>query len=352
MNRLENSRGMWLTAVLLVGVGVGCSDGNGAGVLATITVSPASQSLLPAATRQYTAVGTDNSGNPVTITPTWSVVASGGTISASGLFTAGGTGGTFTNTVKATSGTVSGTATVIVTTTTTSGGGTGTGTGHGPAPVVLGTAGTYVILAKSGVSNIPTSAVTGNIGVSPVTSTALTGFSLTLDGSGTFATSPQVTGNLYAADYTSPTPANLTTAINDMMTAYTAAAGRTLPDYTELGAGNIGGLTLAPGLYKWGTGVLIPTTVTLNGGANDTWIFQIAGGLTQSSATSVTLTGGALAQNVVWQVFGAVDIGTTAHMEGRILSQTSIVLRTGAVANGKLLAQTAVTLDGNTVVNK
>jgi len=352
MNTLEKSRGMWLTALLLVGVVAGCSDSNDIGPLTTITVSPSSTTLLPAATRQYTAVGTDASGNVLTITPTWSVVASGGTISASGLFTAGGTGGTFTNTVKATSGTVGGTATVIVSTSTTSGGGTGTGTGHGPAPVVLGTAGTYVILAKSGVSNIPTSAVTGNIGVSPVTATALTGFFLTLDGSGTFATSPQVTGNLYAADYTSPTPANLTTAINDMMTAYTAAAGRTLPDYTELGAGNIGGLTLAPGLYKWGTGVLIPTTVTLNGGANDTWIFQIAGGLTQSSATSVTLTGGALAQNVVWQVFGAVDIGTTAHMEGRILSQTSIVLRTGAVANGKLLAQTAVTLDGNTVVDK
>jgi hypothetical protein len=137
-----------------------------------------------------------------------------------------------------------------------------------------------------------------------------------------------------------------------METAYTDAAGRTLPDHTELGAGNIGGLTLAPGLYKWSNTVLIPTSVTLSGSANDTWIFQIAGGLTQSSATSVILTGGALAQNVVWQVFGAVDIGTTAHMEGRILSQTSIVLRTGASANGRLLAQTAVTLAGNTVVAK
>ena len=137
-----------------------------------------------------------------------------------------------------------------------------------------------------------------------------------------------------------------------METAYTDAAGRTLPDHTELGAGNIGGLTLAPGLYKWSNTVLIPTSVTLSGGANDTWIFQIAGGLTQSSATSVILTGGALAKNVFWQVFGAVAIGTTAHMEGRILSQTSIVLRTGATANGRLLAQTAVTLAGTTVVAK
>jgi len=136
------------------------------------------------------------------------------------------------------------------------------------------------------------------------------------------------------------------------MTAYTDAAGRPTPDHTELAAGNIGGLTLPAGLYKWSNTVLIPIDVTLSGGANDTWIFQIAGGITQSSAAKVLLTGGALAKNVVWQVFGAVDIGTTARLEGVVLSQTSIVLRTGASANGRLLAQTAVTLDGNTVVEK
>ena len=236
---------------------------------------------------------------------------------------------------------------------TTPGAGPGTGGGgHGPAPVVLGAAGTYVILAKSGVSNVPTSAITGNVGLSPAAASFITGLPLTLDAGGTFATTPQVTGNVYAADYTSPTPSNLTTAVSNMQTAYTDAAGRPTPDHTELAAGNIGGLTLPAGLYKWSNTVLIPTNVTLTGGANDTWIFQIAGGLTQSSAAQVILTGGALAANVVWQVFGAVDIGTTARIEGRILSQTSIVLRTGAVANGKLLAQTAVTMAGNTVVNK
>ena len=235
---------------------------------------------------------------------------------------------------------------------TTPGAGSGTGGGHGPAPVVLGAAGNYVILAKSATSNVPTSAITGNVGLSPAAASFITGLPLTLDAGGTFATTPQVTGNVYAADYTSPTPSNLTTAVSNMQTAYTDAAGRPTPDHTELGAGNIGGLTLPAGLYKWSNTVLIPTSVTLSGSANDTWIFQIAGGLTQSSATSVILTGGALAQNIVWQVFGAVDIGTTAHMEGRILSQTSIVLRTGATANGRLLAQTQVTLDGNTVVAK
>ena len=86
-----------------------------------------------------------------------------------------------------------------------------------------------------------------------------------------------MTGNVYASDYAVPTPANLTTAVSDMLTAYTDAAGRAA-DYTEVGAGNIGGMTLPPATYKWGTGVSIPTNVTLNGGPNDVWIFQIAQG--------------------------------------------------------------------------
>jgi hypothetical protein len=218
--------------------------------------------------------------------------------------------------------------------------------------VVLGPAGNYVILAKSATSNVPTSAITGDIGLSPAAASFITGLTLNLPANGAFSTSAQVTGNVYASDYAVPTPSNLTTAIGAMQTAYVDAAGRPTPDHTELASGNIGGLTLPAGLYKWSNTVTIPTNVTLTGGANDTWIFQIAGGLTQASATKVILTGGAQAKNVVWQVFGVVDIGTTAHMEGEILSQTSITLETGASANGRLLAQTAVTLAGNTVVEK
>jgi hypothetical protein len=131
--------------------------------------------------------------------------------------------------------------------------------------------------------------------------------------------------------------------------AYTDAAGRPA-DYTELGAGNIGGMTLPPATYKWGTGVLIPTDVTLSGGPNDVWIFQIAKDLVMSSGTKITLTGGALAQNVYWQVFGILDIGTTAHFRGIALSSTAITVKTGGLVNGRLLAQTAVTLDAATVV--
>jgi len=91
--------------------------------------------------------------------------------------------------------------------------------------------------------------------------------------------------------------------------------------------------------YKWSSGVLIPTDVTLSGTANDTWIFQIAGGITQASATKVILIG-AVAKNVFWQVADVVSIGTTATMNGVILAKTQINLNTGATVNGRLLAQT------------
>ena len=216
-------------------------------------------------------------------------------------------------------------------------------------PVNLGGAGDYVILAKSGISTVPTSAVTGNLGISPAAATLITGFSLTSDSTNTFSIAPQVTGKVFAADYTPPTPANLTTAVGDMELAFTDAAGRA-PDVTELGAGSVGGATLAPGVYKWGTGLLIPTDVTLAGSATDVWIFQIAQDLTVSSGAKILLAGGALPKNIFWQVAGLAVLGTTAHCEGVVLTQTSITLQTGASITGRLLAQTAVTIDGSTVV--
>ena len=216
-------------------------------------------------------------------------------------------------------------------------------------PVNLGTSGNYAILAMSGISTVPASAITGDVGVSPIDATAITGFSLTADPTNVFSTSTQVTGHVYAADHATPTPSGLTSAVGDMLLAFTDAAGRA-PGVTELGAGNIGGMTLAPGVYKWGTGLLIPTDVTLDGQATDLWIFQVAQDLTMSSGARVVLAGGALPRNVIWQVSGQVEVGTTAHVEGVVLSQTAIHLRTGASINGRLLAQTAVTLDGATVV--
>jgi hypothetical protein len=135
-----------------------------------------------------------------------------------------------------------------------------------------------------------------------------------------------------------------------MEAAYTDAAGRTLPDFTELGAGNVGGMVLAPGLYKWSTGVTIPTNgVALNGSATDVWVFQIAQDLTVGSGATVTLTGGALSSRVFWQVAGQTTLGTTSAFKGVILCQTAIVMNTGASMIGRALAQTAVTLDSNAV---
>jgi len=213
--------------------------------------------------------------------------------------------------------------------------------------VNLGTAGNYIILAKSGISTTGTTSIVGDIGVSPISSTAITGFGLIMNPSNQFSTSSKVTGKIYAANYRSPTPTVLTTAISDMQKAYTNAAGRTNPTATELGAGNIGGKTFSPGLYKWSTGVTIPTDVTLLGGANDVWIFQIAGTLDVSNGKKVMLKGGAQAKNIFWVVAGQTTLGTTSVFNGNILGKTAIVLKNGATLNGRALAQTAVTLDSN-----
>jgi hypothetical protein len=219
-------------------------------------------------------------------------------------------------------------------------------------PVDLGTAGDFAILAKTGISKTGTAGtmITGDIGVSPEALSAITGFSVTLEG--TYATSAYVTGNIYAADMTAPTPDNMTTTVSDMETAYTDAAGRTLPDFTELGAGNVSGMTLEPGLYKWGTNVLITNAgVTISGSATDVWIFQIEGDLIVDNAAIVTLAGDALPENIFWQVAGGtgVAIGTTAQFKGVVLAQKAITVNTGARVNGRLLAQSAVTLDSNAI---
>ena len=217
------------------------------------------------------------------------------------------------------------------------------------APVNLGAAGNYAILAKTGISTVPNSVITGNIGVSPIDSTAITGFSLILDSTTAFSRSTQLVGQAYAPDYASPTPSNLTTAVSNMETAYTDAAGRA-PGYTELYTGDISGQTLTSGVYKWGTGVLINSDVTLSGGANDVFIFQVAKGITQASGTKIILAGGVQAKNIFWQVAQTVKINSDAHFEGIILGKTNVALGANASINGRLLAQTAVTLIKSTIV--
>jgi hypothetical protein len=230
--------------------------------------------------------------------------------------------------------------------------------GLGPARVRLGSstdlaaAGSYVLLAKTGITNVTGSTITGgHLGLSPAAASFITGFALDAHSTSVYATSASVVApaKVYASDYESPTPSNLTTAVLDMEAAYSDAAGRSNPDFLDIGSGNIGGETLAPGLHRWGSDVTIADDVTFAGGANDVWILQISNDLDVSSAKRVILSGGARAANIFWQVSGQVTIHANAHFEGIILSQTAITLQTGASLYGRALAQSLIALDDNAV---
>jgi cytoskeletal protein CcmA (bactofilin family) len=213
------------------------------------------------------------------------------------------------------------------------------------APVELGLAGDFAILSKSGITNVPPSSIIGNVGTSPITGAAL------------LLTCAQVAGNIYTVAAAGPLPCNipnaplLTTAVLNMQAAYTDAAGRSNPKELNLGGAVIGGNLLTPGLYKWTGTLVIASDITLIGNATDVWIFQVAGTFNMSSAAKITLAGGAKAENIFWQVGGAVTLGTTSHLQGTLLGQTSIAVQTGATIMGRLLAQTAVTLQMNTIIN-
>jgi hypothetical protein len=219
---------------------------------------------------------------------------------------------------------------------------------HSATSVYLGTAGNYTILAKTGITTTGTTHIVGNMGVSPIASTAITGFGLKRTAP-TYSTSSLVTGKVYASNYAAPTPANLTVAVGDMQKAYANAAGRQNPTKIALGGGNIGGLTIKPGLYKWNSNVTIPSDVTLSGSPSGIWIFQVSGTLNVANGKKVILQGGALDKNIYWQVAGATTLGTTSVLHGVVLDKTGIVMKTGAKLYGKALVQTAVTLEANTI---
>ena len=209
--------------------------------------------------------------------------------------------------------------------------------------VNLGLAGEFAILSQSGITDVYPSTITGDVGSSPITGAAI------------LVTCKEVAGTIYSVNAAGPLPcvvtnaSRLTTAVADMGAAYIDAAGRSNPDYLELGAGNIGGFTLTPGLYKWTSPLVIPASITISGGPDDIWIFQVSQTLIMSSAVNITLSGGAQAKNIFWQVAGAVTLGTTSHFEGTILGKTGINMLTGATSNGRMLAQTAVVLQMATV---
>src|SRR5205814_1407696 len=200
----------------------------------------------------------------------------------------------------------------------------------GQAPVALGSATTFAVLAGSAVSSTGGTTVNGDLGVSP--GTTLTG-------------APTVNGTTHLGD---PAAAQ---AQLDLTTAYNDAAGRTLGAITV--AGNLGGQTLAPGLYNSSSSLAISSgdlTLDAQGDANAVFIFQMGSTLTTTIGRQVILSGGAQAANVFWQVGSSATLGTGSVFKGNILALASISVTTGAAVEGRLLARTAaVTLDSNII---
>jgi hypothetical protein len=226
--------------------------------------------------------------------------------------------------------------------------------------VDLGLAGDYVILTKAGISTVPQSAVTGNIGVSPISAGGITGFVLSMHSSNAFATAPQITGNAYAANYIGgTTSSDLTTAVLDMQAAYTDAVGRANSNAARinLGAGLLGGAfggattPLTPGVYTFGSDVKINSELVFDGMTNENSVFviQMTGSLKQAANLRVNLTNGAQAKNIFWAVAGVVEVGAGSHMEGILLCSTAVTFITGSSLNGRILAQTFVALQMATI---
>lgn len=220
-----------------------------------------------------------------------------------------------------------------------------------PAAIDLGAAGTFVIFGNSGISTVPTSVITGDIGTTS-TATALTGFSLPTEINIEFSTSTQVVGGgkVYAFDYSGgSTSSSMTAASGAIGTAYDNAL-LLEADETELYAGDLTGKTLRRGVYKWTTNVHADiANVTLQGDANDVWIFITTGEVLLNGGAKVILEGGALAKNIFWVSAQTVTLQANTHLEGIVLGKTGIDLLSDATVNGRLFSQTAVTLIKNTV---
>jgi hypothetical protein len=344
-----------IIAMLLVVLISGCQKDDAPVVNPTAASTDPLNNVTGVARNKEVAFTFSEAMDPITVNTTTFTLKQGST-AVTGIVAYSGNTATFTPTNTLAAGTVY-TATMTTGAKTTGGNSlasnsvwsfTTGGSSAAIAVVNLGTSANYVILAKTAINVIAVSAVTGDLGLSPAATSYITGLAL-INATG-YATSSQVTGQLFAADMAAPTPINLTTSVENMITAYNDAAGRPTPDFLELGTGNLGGKTLTPGLYKFTNTVTMPSNVTISGNATDVWIFQIAGDMTVSNGVRINLIGGAQPKNIFFQVAGQATFGTTSHVEGIVLSMTGITFQTGATFKGRALAQTAVILDASTLV--
>ena len=376
-----------------------------AGPLATITVTPNPGTMPINTTLQYTAVGRDANGNVVAITPVWSVTAGGGAINAaSGLFTAGAVTGTFTNTVRATSGTIFGTATAIVTAgpaasivvtpdpatvqtnatqqftavvrdaggniiaatpvwSVVNGGGTidaatglfTAGAVSGPFPNTVRAASgaladtATVIVVSISAPGFPLGSLSGVGILAGSTVTCITGGLVNADidiyaGSALVGFGPcLLTGAKHLAD------AVAQQAQADLLVLHNTVFG--LPCGTVVGTADIGGSVLPAGVYCSGSTIGVTGGLTLDGGGNTNATFVFQAGSSLTGVGNIVLINGAQAQNVYWVNGAAATIGVGSAWQGNILAVSSITLNDGATLRGRALTRIgAVTLGNNNVI--
>jgi hypothetical protein len=215
-------------------------------------------------------------------------------------------------------------------------------TGDDTAPLDLGTAANYVMLAKTAITGGANVDITGDVGISPQAAAAITGFALAMAPSGQYSTSSIVAGEVHAASYAGDVAAELTQAISDMMAANVDAASRT--GTVAKGAGALGGLTLEPGVYTFTTAVSIASDLTFDGGIDDVWIIYAAGALTVAAGVDIILEGGAQAKNIFFTGATSMGIGANASIAGILVFKTTIGFGANSSLNGRAFSQTAISI--------
>jgi hypothetical protein len=289
------------------------------GVVATITVTPNPDTLATGGTQQFTAVGRDAGNNIVAITPVWSVTASGGTINATGFFTAGNTAGTYPNTVRATSGSIFGTATVVDTAVVT------------PPVIPLGLVAPYGIMAGLSFTCITGGLISADIAISP--GSTVTGFPPCV-----------ITGVQHLADATA------LNAQNSLTTLYNTLFAEPCPPANAIVA-DLGGTTKPAGVYCTASGIGVTGTLTLDGGGDPNALFVFQAGTSIVTAGNVVLINSAQAKNVYWVSGSSITLGTGSQIKGNMVALTSITLVDTANLIGRALARNgSVSLGSNNTI--